>query len=344
MKDFLIVGFGLAGLSVSQHLRDNNSSFDIISDQSQLSSRIAGGIINPVVVKRMKPAWQVEDYLPYAEKFYNHLNKLYNEEIYQNKTLNVFIHDVQQENNWYQANDKLRLKPFISSEVYKNTDQNINIDKLGKVKAASVNLTSLFQCLKHDYKNRWLEHTFKHPELEISDNLISYHEKTYKHVIFCEGSGITKNPYFNDLGIYGNKGDYLIIKSKELNLKDIYKAKYFLIPLGNDLYKVGATYQRQPLDHQPSEIAKAQIAKAITKMINVPYKIVDQVCGIRPTTKDRRPVVGTHQTHKNLHVLNGFGSRGVMISPKLGKSLIDHVLNNEPLDSEISIRRFDAQT
>ena len=63
MKDILIVGFGLAGLSIARHAGLKGKSFDIISNQSQLSSRIAGGILNPVAVKRMKPVWQVEEFL-----------------------------------------------------------------------------------------------------------------------------------------------------------------------------------------------------------------------------------------------------------------------------------------
>ncbi len=342
-KDFLVVGFGLAGLSVARHLELNNASFDIISDNSQLSSKVAGGIINPVAVKRLKPAWQVENFLPFAKIFYQSLEKDISNEIYKKKSLNVFIHNTEQENNWYEALDKSRLKPFISSQVYNNDNQNLNIDKIGKIKAASINLRDLFTSSKSHYQNKWFTETFKHKDLKINSNSVSYHNKIYRHIIFCEGFGVSKNPLFNDLEIYGNKGDYLIFKSKNLQTQDIHKAKYFLIPLGKDLYKFGATYQRQPLNHQLSAEAKSQMIEALDKMINTPYEIVDQVCGIRPTTKDRRPVVGTHSKHKNVHILNGFGSRGVMLAPKLGHTLVKHILEKEPIDTEISIQRFHVQ-
>ncbi|TKS56030.1 NAD(P)/FAD-dependent oxidoreductase [Mesohalobacter halotolerans] len=343
MKDFLIVGSGLAGLSVARHLEFKNASFDIISDTTQQSSRIAGGIINPVAVKRMKPAWQVEEYLPYAKTFYQSINNAFQEEIYSRKILNVFVHDIEQENNWYQAYDKARLKSFISSQVFKNKNQNLNIGKIGKIKAGIIHLTTLYQCLKHHYQKQWVSETFKHDKLEINESYLTYQNVSYKHIVFCEGFGVTQNPFFNHLGIYGNKGDYLIFKSKALQIKELYKAKYFLIPLSKDLYKFGATYQRKPLNHEPSNEARSQMMEALDNMISVPYKIVRQVCGIRPTTKDRRPVVGTHKKHKNIHILNGFGSRGVMTSPKLGQKLVKHILTDEKLDPEISIRRFDAQ-
>ncbi|QTY28119.1 FAD-binding oxidoreductase [Flavobacterium sp. CS20] len=342
-KDFLIVGFGLAGLSVVRHLEINNTSFDIISNNSQLSSKIAGGIINPVAVKHMKPVWNVEVFLPYAKLFYQSLDKQLSGEIYKNKSLNVFIHDVAQENNWYQACDKPRLSPFLSPEVLTNKNQTLLTDKIGEIKATSINLPILFQCLKQYYQKHWIDDTFQHNNLKVDKSSISYRNKIYKHIIFCEGFGVGQNPFFNHLGIYGNKGDYIIFKSKKLQIEDLYKAKYFLIPLGHNLYKFGATYQRQPLNHQPSLTAKSQMREALNKMINSPYEIVDQVCGIRPTTKDRRPILGSHSKYKNLHILNGFGSRGVMLAPKLGQMLINHILKETPIDPEVSVQRFHAQ-
>ena len=52
MKDFIIVGAGLAGISFAETALLNNKSFVVISDASQNSSIVAAGIYNPVIVKR----------------------------------------------------------------------------------------------------------------------------------------------------------------------------------------------------------------------------------------------------------------------------------------------------
>lgn len=345
MKDLLIVGFGLAGLSVASQAHFKHKDFDILSNQSQLSSKIAGGIINPVAVKRMKPVWQVETFLPFALKFYKNLDKKFDIKSFQNQNIKVFIHDVEQENNWYEAKDKTRLTPYLSSKVKVNTKKSIQASKIGEIKAGLVDLKTLIHSAKQYFEseNSWIPHTFKHSKLKIHPNKVSYNNQDYKHIVFCEGFGVTQNPYFKNLGIYGNKGDYLIFKSKELQLENIAKAKYFLIPLGEDMYKFGATYQREPLDHKPSEKAKNQLLDALNKMIDAPYEIIDQVCGIRPTTRDRRPILGAHQQHKNLHIINGFGSRGVLISPLLGKYLIDNIFEQKPIPNDVFIGRLYAQ-
>ena len=346
MKDLLIVGFGLAGLSMARHAGQKNKTFDIISNQSQLSSRIAGGILNPVVVKRMKPVWQVEEFLPFAIEYYKSLDQKFQITSYQDQSIKVFVHDIEQENNWYEAKDKPRLTPYLSSEVKVNTNKSIQVDKIGEVKAGLVNLIKLLNSAKAYFENHnsLISKTFDYSKLNIQSNKLNYNGFDYQHIVFCEGFGVTHNPYFNNLGIYGNKGDYLILKSKNLKLKQILKAKYFLIPLGDDLYKFGATYQREPLNHEPSENAKAQMLDALDKMIDEPYEIVDQICGIRPTTRDRRPVLGKHQNYSNVHILNGFGSRGTMISPLLGKQLIQHIFEDKPLAEDISIHRIYART
>ena len=64
------------------------------------------------------------------------------------------------------------------------------------------------------------------------------------------------------------------------------------------------------------------------------------MAGIRPTVKDRRPLVGAHPEHKNMFVLNGLGTRGVMIGPYIAKQLFNHIENEMPLDDEINIIRF----
>ena len=62
--------------------------------------------------------------------------------------------------------------------------------------------------------------------------------------------------------------------------------------------------------------------------------------GIRPTVADRRPLVGQHETHKNLYVMNGLGSRGVLIAPSIAKDLIAHIEDDITLPKEIDINRF----
>ena len=68
--------------------------------------------------------------------------------------------------------------------------------------------------------------------------------------------------------------------------------------------------------------------------------MVNQVAGIRPTVIDRRPLVGAHEIHSNMYVLNGLGTRGVIIGPYVAEQLYEFIENKLPLDNAINVKRF----
>ena len=73
---------------------------------------------------------------------------------------------------------------------------------------------------------------------------------------------------------------------------------------------------------------------------NCNFEIVEHFAGVRPTVKDRRPLLGTHPKHKNFHILNGLGTRGVMLAPAMAIDLYDFIENGKPLDKTIDIKRY----
>lgn len=112
------------------------------------------------------------------------------------------------------------------------------------------------------------------------------------------------------------------------------------MPLGNDLFKVGATYNWKDKTDVPTEEGKAELIERIKEIIDCDFEIVSHFGGVRPTVKDRRPIIGTHDVYKSLHILNGLGTRGVMLGPAMAKDLFNLIENKIPLDPAIDINRF----
>ena len=75
-------------------------------------------------------------------------------------------------------------------------------------------------------------------------------------------------------------------------------------------------------------------------LIDCDFEIVSHFAGVRPTVRDRRPLVGTHAEYNRIHILNGLGTRGVMLGPAMAKALYDAIENQIPLVKEIDIQRF----
>jgi len=147
--------------------------------------------------------------------------------------------------------------------------------------------------------------------------------------------------FFNYLPMREAKGELITIHAPDLKVTYLIKSAIFVLPLGDDLYNVGATFNWTDKTKSPTEDGKNELKLKLSSVINCSYKIVDHIAGIRPTIKDRRPLVGLHHKHKSLAILNGLGTRGVMIAPLMAKKLFQHIENSRVLEKEININRFD---
>jgi glycine/D-amino acid oxidase-like deaminating enzyme len=118
------------------------------------------------------------------------------------------------------------------------------------------------------------------------------------------------------------------------------KSSVFMIPLGNDLYKVGANYDRNTSNSLPTENTKKELMKKLDGLLTCEYEVVGHEAGIRPTVKDRKPLVGQHPKCDSLFVLNGFGSHGIMIGPWAAEKLFARIEKGITLPQEVDISRY----
>src|SRR5690606_27501909 len=132
----------------------------------------------------------------------------------------------------------------------------------------------------------------------------------------------------------------LVIKAKDLDLDVILKAGLFILPIGDDLYKVGATYNWEDKTNIPTIHAREELLSELRQVINCNFEIVDHLAGVRPTVKDRKPLVGRHHNYSNVYLLNGLGTRGVMLAPYLSEKLFNYIEFETPLDSDVDINRI----
>jgi glycine/D-amino acid oxidase-like deaminating enzyme len=187
----------------------------------------------------------------------------------------------------------------------------------------------------------WIrKETFEHEEIELTSGGVQYKDISAKKVIFSEGFGLLKNPFFNYLPLRGNKGEYIFIKAPGLDLNVGVKSSIFIFPAGGDHYAVGATYSNTDKTPEPTAAARQELVEKLKDLIKIDFEVIDQVAGLRPSTIDRRPLVGNHPDHNALYTCNGFGSRGILIAPSISGELIDHIEDRKPLDPEIDISRF----
>lgn len=347
MIDYLIVGSGLAGISFTEIALQNKKSILVLDNNSQNSSKIAGGLYNPVILKRFSEVGQAKEHLLEMNKFFSVLEKRLDVKIDIKMPILRRFFSVEEQNNWFTASDKVNLSPFLSTVLV--TKKYNGIDSpfgYGEVLQTGYVDTALLLIKYKEYlvkKGLFIEESFDYSLLKEEENGIQYKDIKAKHIIFAEGFGMHANPYFNNLPLDGTKGEIVVIKAPELDLDVIMNSSVFILPLGNNLFKIGATYNWSDKTDTPTEEGKTELVKKIKEVIHCNFEIVSHFAGVRPTVKDRRPLVGTYSNHKSIHILNGLGTRGVMLGPAMAIALFENIEYQKPLDNVVDIKRFDKK-
>ncbi|WP_272021949.1 NAD(P)/FAD-dependent oxidoreductase [Olleya namhaensis] len=344
--DYIIVGCGLAGISFCEKLKEQDKTFVVFDDSSQQSSIVAGGLYNPVTLKRFTPVWKSEAQLEVALPVYKKLEDKLGVSLDYKIPVKRRFTSLEEQNNWFAASDKVGLKPFLNTSLFDNANPKINADfKLGEVLQTGRLDTKQ---LSESYKGYLLEHnllitdSFNHADLVAEDSSVIYQTITAKHIVFAEGFGIKQNPFFKDLPLGGTKGQLLTIHAPDLKLDYVLKSSVFVIPLGDDMYRVGSTYEQKDKTNTITQEAKDMLLDKLKAFVDCDFQVISQVAGVRPTVKDRKPLVGRHQTNRNVYLFNGLGSRGVMIAPFVANQLFDFIEKNVPLNQEIDCSRFSS--
>ena len=341
--DYLIVGSGLAGLMLSEQLRSRGKSFLVVSNTSQQASIVASGLYNPVVLKRFNMAWEADQHVPVALSAYKKLENYLGINVDNQRPIYRIFNSIEEQNNWFLAADKPKLQQFLVPKIIENNNPNVRAPfGYGEVKfTGRVDTKLLLEVFRNDLKSKdlFFEESFDYSALDVT-NKVQYKEVIAKKLIFAEGFGMKQNPFFNTLPLEGTKGELLVIHAPDLKFDVILKSSVFIIPIGDEQYLVGSTYAWNDYSNTPTESAKNELLEKLQKVISCSFKVVHHRAGIRPTVTDRRPLVGQHKAHKNLYLMNGLGSRGVLIAPTVAKDLIAYIEDGVPLPKEIDINRF----
>lgn len=344
MVDYIVVGLGLAGIAFCDILEKNNKSFVVFDDGSQQSSTVAGGLYNPVILKRFTKVWMAKEQLAIALPFYKRLEEKFLE-IYDYK-IPVYrrFTSVKEQNMWFEKADKPGLNEFMSLKIHKNQNPAIYAPfGFGEVLQTGRLNTARLQQTYHQYlikEGKLREQTFDVAEMESTSDYVVYKDLKARNIVFADGFGLKSNPYFNYLPLNGTKGQLVTVEAPELQLDFVLKSSVFIIPQGSNRYRIGATYEWEDKTNTTTLEAKKELLKKLETFMKCPYEVIHQEAGIRPTVTDRRPLVGTHPVLQNIFLLNGMGSRGVMVAPFIAKELFEHIENNKVLPPEIDIQRF----
>jgi len=343
--DMVIVGQGIAG-TVLAHECLRRGLRVVIIDQPQLStcSAVAAGIWNPVVFKRLTKSWMADDVLPVMLSFYEDCARRLQTELFTTRAIIKPFSEANEATFWQRK--ALDGNEYLDSTVYHGLELSAadKVETYSKVNHSGNLHVPMFLHESRLYFGREavvLEEAFDFELLQVSDCYITYKHIEAGQIVFCEGHLLHKNPFFNYIPLKPAKGEVLTIRCEGLNLqRDIFNKNLFILPLGDQLYKVGATYEWTELNDLPTERGYAELIGKLKALLHVPFEVIHHQAGVRPSVIDRRPVLGRHPQHPALALFNGFGTKGVMLSPYFAQRFCDFLFSKTPLPIETALSRF----
>lgn len=346
--DILVIGQGLAGSILAIELQKRGLDCYVIGEGGlSKSSLIAAGIWNPIVFKRMTSSWKANEALAAMQPFFSFSEKLLIKKfIHHRKILKYFTQE--QEAILWKQKYLAELSNLIDEKIFSPED--LNIEGVCKpefgfsyVKESGNIETKIFLDATKQFliaQNKYAEEKFDYSEIEIKNNGFNYKNIFAKKIIFCEGHLNSENKFFNFIPFKPAKGELFIFKSELLNTEHILSKSIFIVPLGNNLYKAGATYNWEDVTDSVTEKSQKELEEKLNKTLTIPYHIIERSAGVRPSVIDRRPVIGNHPLHQNMYVFNGFGTKAVLLAPLFANELINFLVKKSELNSEVNVSRF----
>ena len=288
----------------------------------------------------MVKTWRADELFPTLESQYEELEKLTGKSFLHRVPIYRPFKTIEDQNDWDGKAADTSHQKYLSEFRVKSMQYSDVVDPLGGIvlnHSGYVNIPAMLEAIQTYFIDKGVYHSevFDYSEMVIEENTVSYKHWTAKKVIFCEGS-LSKNPYWK-LPFRPVRGDIIDVKC-DLKSNHIINQGVFMIPK-SDCFTVGSTYDHNNLTYQPQEGAIKSLEERLKKLYQGNYEIVEKRAGVRPATHDRKPYIGLHPEKKTLGIFNGFGTKGVSLTPYFAKHFVDVLQQKSEIDEEVNVER-----
>ena len=342
--EILIVGQGISGTFLSYYLQKCGASFIIIDEaKPNTASKAAAGIINPVTGRRIVKTWMIDELLPFALNAYQQIGNELKIDCIAQKNIVDFFPTPQMRNafiNKYEEDKQYLTKPVDENNWRQFFNYDFGYGEIEPCYLVDVSLLINTFRKKMIDENLLIEDRFDINKLIINENKIAYKNIVADKIIFCDGIESYNNPYFKNLPFAPNKGEALIIEIKNFPAANIFKKGINLVPLKDDFFWIGSSYEWNFDNDLPTEIFRKKTEMMLKEWLKADFKIHDHIASVRPATLERRPFAGFHPAQKCVGIFNGMGTKGCSLSPYFANQFVQNIINNSLLLPEVDVNRF----
>jgi glycine/D-amino acid oxidase-like deaminating enzyme len=345
MSKYLIVGQGLAGTLLAFSLLEKGEEVLIADDYNHASaSQVAAGMWNPVTFKRLAASWLAEEMLKEMNVTFRKLEEKLQTNFFHVLPVARIFNSIQDANFWDEKSDHPEVGRFLSARSNKSVQENFDspfgnseVNDCGWLNVPLFREAALDYFIQHE---NFIEEAVKENEVEYIGSKVLWKGRTFDRIILCNGIGINKWKGLEHLDLIPNHGQVLDLKIENLELDAIVNFGQFLLPFGKKKFRLGATYNWNEVPDEPTEDAKQLLLSELNLRIKKDIVVESHKTGFRPTTRDRRPIIGFAKENERLGVFGGLGSKGVLLAPYFSKLFSAVLTEGAPIPKEVSTARF----
>lgn len=345
--DYLIVGQGLAGSLLAWCLEQQGKRIVLLDDgHRQAASLAAAGLINPLAGMRFSRPARIEDWLANATETYAVLGRTLGRRYLHRLPMKRLFRSTDQIRFWQRrADDPLSAHLLGARFAAQSSGQPITAPLGGfhQEQTGYVDVTALINDLRDHFvrQGAYRETRIDYCQIERRGNCVAWRDLLAKRLIFCEGYRGMDNPWFDWLPFRTDRGEILTFAAEHKLVDFIANGAYWLIPLVDGQYRIGATHNRADIEVQPTRNGRRELLDGLFRMLSYSptIEITQHRAGVRPGSLDRGPFLGPHPNEPSLAIFNGFGAKGSLTIPWYAQRFVAHLEQDRSLPPESDIRR-----
>ena len=345
MSKYLIVGQGLAGTLLAFSLLEKGEKVLIADDYKHPSaSQVAAGMWNPVTFKRLAASWLAKEMLEEMNHTFGKLEEKLQSRFFHLLPVARIFNSIQDANFWDEKSDHPEVGRYLSARSNKSVQENFDspfgnseVNECGWLNVPLFREASKNYFIQHE---NYSEESVNEDDVQFTSDGVLWKGKQFDKLILCNGIGVNKWKGLEGLDLIPNHGQVLDLKIENLELDAIVNFGQFLLPFGNNKFRLGATYNWNEVPDEPTEEAKELLLNELNLRLNKSILVESQKTGFRPTTRDRRPIIGFANGNNLLGVFGGLGSKGVLLAPYFAKLFSSVLTEGVSIPKEVNAARF----
>ena len=343
--DALIIGQGLAGSLLAWELLRRHYRVLVVDKGEENASQVAAGLINPITGRRLLKSPDIEILMPAAKHCYRQLATEFQQPFFVELPMLRILQNPAEQHLALQRLQQTDYQAYINAWLPEAAGCRAEFGVLQQTQTGYLRTRLLLSCLRDFFaaKAAYRQAGMDYDEITFKPCL-RWRDIQPRHIVFCEGHQALSNPWFGRLPFQLAKGEILSCETDAIGPKQILNYGRWLIPLTAGRFKTGATFDPHTINTETHKHTTSVLLNALDAVYPglQPLNIYEHKAGIRPTTLDKQPFVGSHPQHAKLHIFNGFGAKGSLSIPWFAQSMANFLELQHPLPAIADIRRYYA--